>query len=71
MVKDGSRKRKKRAEQAIRLTISLPLDDYTHLCAEAERMHVSLAWVIRRAVSSHVEATRSGLPDSSSKGSKK
>lgn len=55
----------------MRLSISLPLEDYTELCAEAQKMQVSLAWVIRRAVASHIAAARSGLTDAHGKGSKK
>lgn len=57
MVKHGERKRFPLEENSIRLTISLPAKDYRYLAAEAARMRVSLAWVIRRAVSSYLVGT--------------
>jgi len=63
MVDRGATGRKRLAERTVRLSISLPLEDYAELCAEAERMRVSLAWVVRRAVSAHVAANRAAPPD--------
>jgi len=53
MVKHGAQRSRRSFARGVRLTISLPREDYDRLRVEAERMRVSLAWVIRRAVQSY------------------
>lgn len=38
----------------VRLTVSLPPDDYERVRDLAERMRVSLAWVVREAVTEYM-----------------
>jgi hypothetical protein len=65
------KKSRKAPEKSVRLTISLPWDDYARLRAEAEEMQASLAWVIRRALSSHIGSARHGTNDVREKGARK
>lgn len=67
-MKDGERKRSASTEKSVRLTISLPVEDYRHLAAEAGAMRVSLAWMIRRAVSSYLDRTSALVSRSGTRG---
>jgi len=59
MVKGGAKK-----SAAIRLTVGFPVDDYKQLREEAERLGVSLGWVVREAVSVYLGRPPRILPAS-------
>lgn len=43
-------------EGSVRVTVSFDADDYGHLKVIAKSMRVSLAWVVRDAVSDYLDA---------------
>lgn len=71
MVKDGENAGHGRAAKPVRLTISLPREDYLQLQRQAGELRVSLAWVVRSAVSSYLTETGDPPRPHGTRGSKK
>ena len=44
------------APSTVRLSVTLPVDDYSELKRLSERNRVSVAWLIRNAITEHLEA---------------
>ncbi|MEP0842528.1 MAG: CopG family transcriptional regulator [Phycisphaerae bacterium] len=54
-MKNGAQSPSKDHGRAVRVSISLPAEDYAFLRAEAARMRASIAWVVRQAVAAYQE----------------
>jgi len=71
VVKNGENAGHGRTAKPVRLTISLPPEDYLQLQRQAGELRVSLAWVVRNAVSSYLTQTGDPPRPHGTKGSKK